>query len=457
MTSPTDRDTATPHPYLTGLHTPMTGELTIENLIVTGAIPPALDGRYLRMGPNPIAADPRNHHWFAGDGMAHGLRLAGGRALWYRNRWIRSTPVTRALGEPSTPGPRRGESDTVNTNLLGLAGQTWALVEAGSTPVLLGETLESLAYDDFAGTLHGAFSAHPHIDAGTGEAHAITYDGHDPTRVHHVVVGADGLVRREEPIAVADGPSIHDCALTARFVLILDLPVTLSMAAAIAGHPFPYRWNTEHRASIGLLPRAGTDADVIWCDLDPCYVFHIANAHDSGDRTVILDAVVHDAVFTGDAPQGPSAQRTALERWAIDPASRSVRRVVLDDTPQEFPRIDERRFGLPYRYAYTMALPAEDGAVAGTKLFKHDLLAGTRACHAFGPGRYPGEFAFVPAHAEAAEDEGWLIGLVINAAEETTDLVILDAQAFTGSPTASIRIPHRVPPGFHGAWLPRPI
>ncbi len=445
-----------PHPFLSGLHAPMTAEMTIEDLAVTGAIPPELDGRYLRMGPNPIAADPRSYHWFVGDGMAHGLRLEGARARWYRNRWIRSSSVSAALGEPRTPGPRHSRFDTVNTSVLGHAGQTWALVEAGSTPVRLGETLETLAYDDFGGTLRGAFSAHPHIDPLSGEAHAITYDSHDQSLVHHVVVGADGRVRREEPVKVNHGPSVHDCAITQRSVVVLDLPVTFSMSALIAGHPFPYRWNPSHPARVGLLPREGAGADVIWCAVDPCYVFHVANAYDAGDGTVILDAVVYDTMFAEAAPQGPAARHIAFERWTIDPAARTVRRAVIDPDPQEFPRVDERRFGQPYRYAYAMTLPAtpDPAFVAATSLFKHDLKTGARQSHEFGARRYPGEFVFVPSRQDADEDEGWLIGLVVNAADETTDLVILDARDIAKPPRASVHIPHRVPPGFHGAWLP---
>ena len=75
--------------------------------------------------------------------------------------------------------------------------------------------------------------------------------------------------------------------------------------------------------------------------------------------------------------------------------------------------------------------------------------------HSFGTHRYPGEFVFVPAHARAAEDEGWLLGLVLNPIEQTTDLVIIDARDFEGAPVANIHVPHRVPPGFHGNWLPR--
>jgi len=445
-----------PHPFLTGLHTPMIEEMTIEDLAVTGTIPPTLDGSYLRIGPNPIAPDPRLYQWFLGDGMVHGVRLEGGRARWYRNRWVRSTAVTAALGEPRTPGPRKDEHDTVNTNVIGFAGDIWALVEAGSRPVRLDEALGTLAYDDFAGTLRGAFSAHPHLDPRTGDMHAITYDPREPTTIHHVVVAPDARVCREEPVAVSHGPMIHDCAITARFAVILDLPVTFSVSALISGNTFPFRWNVAHPARVGLLPRDGVGSEVIWCDVDPCYVFHVANAYDMDDGDVILDAVAYDHMFA-EAALGPGAPRGALERWTIDPVKRIVRRDAIDPRPQDFPRIDERRFGRPYRYAYTMMLPdtPNPAFLSAGSLIKHDLQTGARSVHSFEPQRYPGEFVFVPADARAAEDEGWLIGLVVNANDQTTDLVILDAQDFTRAPCASVHIPHRVPPGFHGNWVPR--
>jgi 8'-apo-carotenoid 13,14-cleaving dioxygenase len=443
-------EAATQNPFLAGAHRPMTEELTIEDLPVTGAIPAALDGRYLRIGPNPMAADPEHYHWFAGDGMIHGLRIEGGRALWYRNRWVRSERVTEALGEARTEGPRH-LFDTVNTNVLGFAGRTFGLVEAGSTPVEIGETLETLRYSDFDGGLHGSFTAHPHVDPLTGEMHGICYDAGNPAAIRYVVVTGEGKVRREVEVPVEHGPMIHDSAITQRFAIILDLPVTFSMENAMAGHPFPYRWNPSHEARIGLLPREGEAADIIWCDVDPCYVFHVVNAYDAADGRVILDVAVHDKMFS-DSKSGPDSKRTGLERWTIDPATRVVERRTIDPSPQEFPRPDERRFGLPYRYAYTMALT---GAFLGGALFKHDLEAGTRQVHDFGPGRHPGEFVFVPAHPDAAEDEGWLIGLVIDMNDETSELVILNAADFEGEPQARIAIPHRIPPGFHGNWVPR--
>lgn len=436
------------NPYLTGVHTPMREELTIEDLPVTGTIPSSLDGRYLRMGPNPLNPKPSKYHWFAGDGMIHGIRIENGRARWYRNRWIRSTAVSKALHEPPIRGPRHA-FDTVNTNVVRFAGKTLGLVEAGSTPVEFGEMLSTLCYTDFGGTLHGSFTAHPHVDPLTGEMHGICYDVSRRRSIRYVVVTPHGTVRRDVSIPIRHGPMIHDCAFTKRFAIILDLPVTFSLFAAITGHTFPYRWKQSHAAHVGLLPREGDARDVIWCPIDPCYVFHAVNSYDTPDGSVILDVVVHDRMFAR-IKAGPDSQRCVLERWVIDPTTRKVDRTVVDRAPQEFPRADERRLGQPYRYAYAMAMT---GWFLGSGLYKHDLKQGTRQTHDFGPHRHPCEFVFVPAHASAEEDDGWLIGFVIDTEARTTDLVILDARNFEGPPQAGIRIPHIVPPGFHGNWL----
>ncbi|QNA85565.1 carotenoid oxygenase [Sphingomonas sp. So64.6b] len=446
-------DTDIDHPFLTGIHQPMAEEVTLEDLPVTGTIPAILDGRYLRIGPNPVAPDPAGYHWFTGDGMVHGVAIREGKALWYRNRWIRSRRAADGLGEPPAPGPRHGGFDTVNTNILAIAGRTFALVEAGSYPVELSDTLDEQTYNPFDDTLTGSFTAHPHRDPLTGEQHAIAYEATDPETIRHVVLSPEGLVVREEPIKVKHGPSIHDCAITARFAVILDLPVTFSMKSLIAGHSFPYRWNPDHQARIGLLPRDGRGDETIWVDVDPSYIFHVANAFDLPDGRVVMDAVVYDTMFA-DSTVGPDAMSRGLERWTIDPVAGTVERRTIDATPQEFPRPDERRFGQPYRYAYTLGLPAKDDSFIGeTFILKHDLETGTREVHDFGTGRYPGEFVFVPAREDAAEDEGWVIGLVVDLPRQTTDLVILDARSFAGEPVASIHLPHRVPPGFHGNWL----
>src|SRR5690348_13913580 len=94
------------NPYLEDNFAPIREETTAFDLKVTGSLPDHLDGRYLRIGPNPIYdADPATYHWFLGDGMVHGLRLVDGAAKWYRSRYVRSGDVADALNEPRRPGP----------------------------------------------------------------------------------------------------------------------------------------------------------------------------------------------------------------------------------------------------------------------------------------------------------------------------------------------------------------
>ena len=113
-----------PNLFLEGIHSPLTKEMTVMQPRVTGQIPAALNGLYVRNGPNPVGpVNPAAHHWFVGDAMLHGVRLQDGDAKWYRNRWVRSNSVSAALDEPPVPGPRNPRTDVANTNIVGHAGK----------------------------------------------------------------------------------------------------------------------------------------------------------------------------------------------------------------------------------------------------------------------------------------------------------------------------------------------
>ncbi|MEU6724156.1 carotenoid oxygenase family protein [Nonomuraea wenchangensis] len=440
---------------------PVTEEITAFDLEVTGRIPAVLNGRYLRNGPNPLSLDdPHASHLFLGEGMVHGVRLRDGRAEWYRNRWVRSADVARRLGEPVRPGPVHAGMDFApNTHVIGLAGRTFATVEAGALPYELSYELETIGSCDFGGGLPGGFAAHTHADPVTGELHAVAYffgwDHHQ-----HLVLGPDGTVRQVRDIPIADAPMLHDFALTERYVVLYDLPVTFSMEHAQKGTPLPYAWNEAHGARIGLLPRAG--GETRWFDVEPCWVFHTVNAYDDGDE-VVVDAIRYPKRFVDarlDAGGAPT-----LDRWRIDPASGKVSQTRLDDRSQEFPRIDERRTGLPHRYGYTAAARELNDIVSphdtgledlpdeafDNTLIKHDLARGTQEARQFGRGAYVGEPVFVPEGE--AEDDGYVMTLVNDPDRGAADLVIVSARDFTGEPVATVHLPARVPLGFHGSWI----
>jgi carotenoid cleavage dioxygenase len=85
---------------------------------------------------------------------------------------------------------------------------------------------------------------------------------------------------------------------------------------------------------------------------------------------------------------------------------------------------------------------------------KHDLRRGTSEARSFGRGTHASEGVFVPASDGAAEDEGWVLAVVYDEARDASDLIVVDATDFSGPPVATVRLPQRVPFGFHGSWVP---
>ena len=54
-------------------------------------------------------------------------------------------------------------------------------------------------------------------------------------------------------------------------------------------------------------------------------------------------------------------------------------------------------------------------------------------------------------HAEFSDAR---LTVVYDATRDGSELALLDATDFTGPPVATVRLPQRVPFGFHGLWVP---
>src|SRR5690242_19010506 len=132
--------TLTENPFLSGNYGPVAEEVTTFDLPTDGALPTELDGRYLRIGPNPYSPPEGAYHWFLGDGMVHGVEIRDGNASWYRNRWVRTTTITEARGEPPVEGPKPPMYDASNTHVIGHAGRILSLTE-GAMPYELSNEL----------------------------------------------------------------------------------------------------------------------------------------------------------------------------------------------------------------------------------------------------------------------------------------------------------------------------
>ena len=432
--------------YLAGNYGPVADELTEFDLPVTGAIPPSLSGRYLRNGPNP--ASGTSSHWFFGDGMVHGVRLEGGRAAWYRNRWVRTTKLTNGLESMDPEATFDPTASAANTHVLAHAGRIWAL-EEGHLPYELSPDLDTIGCDDFGGRLTTAFTAHPKLCPVTGELHFFGYGVLPPYLTYHVL-SAGGELVHSAPITVAKPTMMHDFMITREHAVFMDLPVVFDLAAYGRGEP-PIGWDDTYGARIGILPRMGTDVDVRWFEIDPCYVFHPLNAYAEGSK-VICDVGRHATLWRESMND---FEPSFLYRWTFDLDSGAVTETPLDDVSHAFPRVDDRVVGLRHRYGWAAA-PRPDAVGrldAPGVVVKYDLQTGGSVRYDLGPSAHPGEFVFVGETDAGGEDDGWAMGMVYDAATDSSDLVILDASDASAEPVARVHLPRRVPYGFHGSWI----
>ena len=436
--------------HLRGNYAPVFDEVTATDLPVIGALPPELSGRYFRNGANPHTG--RSAHWFAGDGMIHGIRLREGRAEWYRNRWVR----TRALAEPGVrmigdDGSVDRTIGVANTHVVEHAGRILALVES-SFPHQLTPELDTVGVCDFDGRLQSAMTAHPKICPVTGEMHFFGYGFFEPYLTYHRV-SAGGELIQSEVIDVPGPTMIHDFSITESHVVFMDLPVVFDLDLAMQGG-MPYRWDDDYGARLGVMPRGAVGAQPTWFDIDLCYVFHPMNSFDvTGDDGTVDRIVLDTARYPELWRQGSATFQNdaALHRFTIDLAAGTVGERALDDRAIEFPRVADDRVGRHNDVGYAVASFEDQNSIV-----RYDLGSDRSTAHDFGDRRIPGEPVFVAREGSTAEDDGYLLMYVYDKTTDTSEFVVLDARDVAADPLARVPLPQRVPFGFHGSWIPDP-
>jgi carotenoid cleavage dioxygenase len=146
--------------------------------------------------------------------------------------------------------------------------------------------------------------------------------------------------------------------------------------------------------------------------------------------------------------------RSKMHRWRIDLVKGGVKSTPLDDIDCEFPRVDDRLVGRKARIGWVAARDCDlgHGLPQFTAIRRYDLDTGRTVTRSFGRACGVGEPVFVPRTPTSTEDDGWILATVYDGARDATDFLILDAKDITAEPVATVRLPHRIPYGFHGNW-----
>ena len=434
--------------HLQGNWAPVKEELTVSDLEVKGEVPKEINGLYIRNGMNPRSG--LSDHWFFGNGMLHGFNFEDGKVS-YKNRYVRTPYYEKDLDIIGSFGDL--SASPANTHIIKHADKFLALEEA-HLPWEVDENLETKGVYDFNGMLKGAMTAHPRTCPKTGELLFFSYSVMSEPYLTYYRVNPVGKLVQIEPIELPRAVMMHDWNVTENHVVFMDLPIISDMNLAVeTGSPFGFK--PEFGARLGVMPREGSNSDVRWFDIDPCYVFHPLNSYEEGNKIILHVCRQQEAMVGGFQDiYGGETTVARLWKWTIDLELGSVKEEQIDDAPCDFPRIDDRRIGFKNDYGYFTTLETDvESLTIGRHLLKYDLVNNKRLTHDLGENVTGGEALFVPRTANSSEDDGWVISLAYEAETDRSKLIIINSQEFESAPVAEIYAPQRVPNGAHGSWV----
>ena len=225
---------------------------------------------------------------------------------------------------------------------------------------------------------------------------------------------------------------------------------------------------TFHRdipTRFGIIPRFGQSHEVRWFDCEPCYILHISNCWEEGDWITMDGCRSVNPMPEAHSGGGELSHMLAymrLEannyRWRFNLCTGEVREGDIDDLNTEFNKTNPLFGGQKSRFAYHQRIPllSEGGhTLRFTGLVKYDNETGQRWQWHYGDGVFGSEAVFAPkvgATTADAEDAGYLVNFATDTRDWSSWFQVFDAQDIEQGPVARVKIPHRVPAGFHATW-----
>jgi carotenoid cleavage dioxygenase-like enzyme len=454
-------------------------EIDVRDCEVEGTIPSDLNGAFYRVGPDaqyPLA--PGNIP-FDGEGHVSMFRIKNGR-VDYKTRFVKNQrweaqdkagkilfPMYRNPGvdDPSVKGLSRS---TANTHIINHRNLLLALKEDSPPCAMDLNTLEMVdPVYTFDGQLNSAaFTAHPKVDSVTGNMVAFGYEstGFGSDDVTAFEFTPSGKKVWEARVKVPYVGMLHDFAVTQNYIVLYVIPMVMAREQLAKGG-IHWAWDPAGVTHFGAFRRDGDGSDIRWFEGPHRSATHVMGAWDDKGR-IFVDVEMSEGnpfpfmpMLDGSA-WNPATGTSYITRLSANMNSRRPSGYEIERLAPwtgALPRQDDRYNTMPYRYGFlgTRDISAADPRQANAGYVRFDHSTGKQDFWNAGPGASLAECCFAPKSADAAEGEGYLMGVVTRQNEGGRgDLVILDAQHLADGPVAVVKLPTRAVGQIHGWWVP---
>jgi all-trans-8'-apo-beta-carotenal 15,15'-oxygenase len=440
---------------------------------IQGEIPAEICGTLFRNGPGRLKIGEHKYgHWFDGDGMLNAITFKDGQ-IHYRNRYVRTPKYVnetaaqkilyRGVGTQRPGGflnnMFRFPGNAANTSVVYHAGKLLTLWEGGDPWELDPATLETIGAWKYDGELKRGmpFSAHGKIHPRTGAYYNFGMMG----ALNFYKINAEGEMVKRVKHNVGNYAMCHDFAMTDRYAVFFLCPAVFKTPVKflLGMHSIVDAMGFDDSMPTKVVVLSLDDLSVVReFEVDPFFCFHFGNAWEEGEE-LCVDVCRTDKMASMDAMRDvfqdvemEKDDSACFYRFRLNLATGEIgghkhQGAIAGD----FPMWDMRKTGLKTKYAYLASMVENGTPYSFNAVQKVDLETGQAQVYDFGPGRFTSEALFIPRHADAAEDDGWLVSVVFNAATGCSEVVLLDA-ANMEREVAVVPLRHHIPHGFHGFY-----
>jgi all-trans-8'-apo-beta-carotenal 15,15'-oxygenase len=451
-----------------------------EAPVVAGVLPDGLTGTFVRNGSGLVQIGPDRLHLLDGHALVAAMTLHGGHASF------QAAQVRTPIREQETTAGRQlmrrvftnrpgGWSnffevhlaDTPNHDVYGWGGRVLATSDQCHWR-LHPQNLSTLGPNVDHGCVDrgDVVAQMPKIDPEAGRLVLYTikrsFRG-DEILFHEVDPSWKRVTTRKtslrRPFAL-----LHEHAFTPSFHVAVLPPAELATWEGLSGRKTVWKAFRDARPAgeILLLPRSGGEAR--WIPLPDHHrcIFHVPNAFER-DGNVVIWVCSYEGPVSFDAGMPPERRdgdlvptpEPRVHEIVVDPDARKVlseRR--MDGAQAEGARVNPAFYGKPSRFLFHSS-PGRPGDEPDRFAFpwfhaitRTDTSTGEAASYDFGPRCYVSQPAFAQGPG-GGESDGWLLSWVYDAAEDRTDVVVLEAGDLAKGPVARISTGTALPPASH--------